>query len=180
MTYPVLFLDIDGVLHPEDAAYLSYTGGPNKNEREVKGRSLFCHLPLFLAAIKDRPGLKVILHSSWRKVWDTDDEVYDNLPADLVKVLDGMTDRKILHRYESLLDYVKRHSIEKYIILDDFWDEFLTDPRNPKSICPELVVCYGTRGIGEERVYKILHDKLDEIAPRVPSEPEVETSTEKE
>jgi hypothetical protein len=48
----ILFLDVDGVLHPE---------GPS---REPK----FCRLPLLEEWLRGRPGVEVVISSSWREV----------------------------------------------------------------------------------------------------------------
>jgi len=50
----ILFLDFDGVLHPE------YDG------RAVPGEMAFCHLPRFEAVMRDFPDVEIVISSMWR------------------------------------------------------------------------------------------------------------------
>lgn len=47
----ILFLDFDGVLHPD-----------------VEGRELFCKRPLFWEILRQRPRVEVVFSTSWREV----------------------------------------------------------------------------------------------------------------
>jgi len=49
-----LFLDFDGVLHPE------HDGEPTPADR------VFCHLPRFEAIMRDFPAVEIIISSMWR------------------------------------------------------------------------------------------------------------------
>lgn len=51
----IVFLDFDGVLHPE------YADGPASAE------VLFCHLPRFEAVIRDYPCVDIVISSTWRE-----------------------------------------------------------------------------------------------------------------
>lgn len=50
----ILFLDFDGVLHPE-----------NLNSRQ----SLLCHLPLLEVVLREFPQVEVVISSTWRLKW---------------------------------------------------------------------------------------------------------------
>lgn len=50
----ILFLDFDGVLHPE------HNGEPTPADR------VFCHLPRFEAVMRDFPAVEIVISSMWR------------------------------------------------------------------------------------------------------------------
>lgn len=50
----ILFLDIDGVLHPQ------YDG------ESTPADVVFCHLPRFEAILRDYPDVDIVISSSWR------------------------------------------------------------------------------------------------------------------
>ena len=55
---PVLFLDVDGVLHPEPAF----------------SKDAFCRLPLVEGILRDFPMVEIVISSSWRLDWKYEDE----------------------------------------------------------------------------------------------------------
>jgi hypothetical protein len=63
----VLFLDFDGVLHPWKHA--------------PEGR--FCRLPLLEAWLRQRPGVEVVISSSWKEIHPFEDELRDLFSSDL-------------------------------------------------------------------------------------------------
>ena len=56
-----LFLDFDGVLHPQ------YDGGPTPKE------VCFCHLPRFEAVMRQHPGVLIVISSTWRQQFNVED-----------------------------------------------------------------------------------------------------------
>ena len=50
----ILFLDFDGVLHPE------------YSDRAVPDEIAFCHLPRFEAVLRDFPNVEIVISSTWR------------------------------------------------------------------------------------------------------------------
>jgi hypothetical protein len=60
--YPlmILFLDFDGVLHPE------HDGEPTPADR------VFCYLPRFEAVMRDFPGVEIVISSTWREQFPLD------------------------------------------------------------------------------------------------------------
>ena len=58
----MLFLDFDGVLHPEDvhrrAGNSPYIGSPS-------GHVLFEHAPLLAAVLRPCPDIRIVLSTSW-------------------------------------------------------------------------------------------------------------------
>ena len=57
----VLFLDFDGVLHPE------HDGEPTPADR------VFCHLPRFEAVMRDFPEVEIVISSMWREQFPLDE-----------------------------------------------------------------------------------------------------------
>ena len=57
----ILFLDFDGVLHPV--------------RPRAPGADLFCRLPLLEAWLRKRPGVDVVISSSWREAHPLDELV---------------------------------------------------------------------------------------------------------
>lgn len=57
----ILFLDFDGVLHPERPA--------------APGEHLFCRLPLLENWLRGRPGVDLVISSSWREAHPLDELV---------------------------------------------------------------------------------------------------------
>ena len=162
MTKPTFFLDIDGVLHPTNAPYLTMDGA-------VRGEGLFRWLPKLQEALAKFPDVQVVLHSSWRFCWDTDEEVRSHLPPELNAMIVATTGREVMGRYESIQEYVKVHNIEKYVIVDDDGNAF---PYGVK----ELVNCMSTQGLSRQNTYTKLITKLGEISEHKP-EPRTETQT---
>lgn len=56
----LLFLDFDGVLHPQ------YEG------QAVPDDVAFCHLPRFEAVMRDFPAVNIVISSTWRMQFDLD------------------------------------------------------------------------------------------------------------
>lgn len=159
-----LYLDYDGVLHP-DAVY-------REKDRIVlrrDGLSLFEWAPLLDETLAGFPGVQIVLSTSWvrvlsfatAKTW---------LPAGLQARVVGATYHSemrppsmnrydpepfvLLTRYEQILQHVQRHSIERWIALDDDHEHWPADQRH------RLVALDGELGIAEP-------GKLSELAQKL-------------
>lgn len=148
---PILFLDIDGVLHPYDAWWMEQKGYGEPTV--VCGEGLFRWNKKLFDLLDEFPDVKVVLHSSWRYLPAT----YNAIPEELKSKLVDTTCPAIYGRYHSIVEYVKRHGITKCVILDDAGDEF------PYGLT-ELVPCMKTQGISRMNTYNKLRDKLAEIS----------------
>lgn len=69
----ILFLDFDGVLHPE------YDG------QATPADVVFCHLPRFEAVMRDHPEVEIVISSMWREQFPLD-ALLDQLPRFLALV----------------------------------------------------------------------------------------------
>ena len=57
----ILFLDFDGVLHPE------------YDRQAAPADVAFCHLPRFEAVMCDHPEVEIVISSTWREQFPLDD-----------------------------------------------------------------------------------------------------------
>ena len=130
-----LFLDIDGVLHPNFSA-------PNQ------AFSLAPKLAETLAG----SSVQIIISSSWR---------FDRSLAELQTLLPkGLAERVVattgaqpyegeFGRWNEILETVRHHGIVDWRTLDDSKFEF------PATGCPELILCDGRRGLTDAQCKEI-------------------------
>jgi len=132
----LIFLDFDGVLHPNfchEEHYFSRTG----------------YLMAAIDGFKD--DVKVIISSSWRFHWPAD-VLLQKLPASLAPLLVGFTpevDPGRHQRYREIHAYLKfRRGHADWRALDDADNEF------PKG-CRELIRCEGRTGLDDSTVARL-------------------------
>lgn len=112
----VIFLDIDGVLNT------SFTRERNEVVDEFR--------VVFLAEVICKTCAKIVLTSTWR--YNFDKEIFSLKPIskntkELVKVLkkykikinDLLPDTPNEQRAEDILDYIQKHHVTQFVILDD-------------------------------------------------------------
>jgi hypothetical protein len=113
----VLFLDIDGVLHPNGCVHLTSDGTLYKN-------NAFVYWPVLKEALEEFPDVDIVIHSTWRLLWESDDDLFRHLPVSLTAVVVGVTPRSCSARFGSIQSYCAKHKILSYVILDDEQDAF--------------------------------------------------------
>lgn len=141
-----LFLDIDGVLHPDGAAGLSaLDDGHNllivAENLFVTGEALFCWLPILAELLWDTP-VMLAVHSSWRNQFDLK-QIVQHFPASLQQRVLGATAGA--DRHDSILTFAAQHGIRDYVVLDDQPQWF------PPDWLP-LIVCAPEQGISAQNV----------------------------
>jgi len=122
---PTLFLDFDGVLHPNLAT-------PTQR---------FIRMPMLLEAIGDQT-VEIVISSSWRFEWSID-ELREFFPAALRARIVSNTGSAYIGRHarwNEITAYCEAFGIGNWRALDDARFEF----PNP---CPELIACDGGRGM---------------------------------
>lgn len=151
MSRRVLFLDVDGVLHPgREPGEL----GPSDHYMRVG--------PLgwvrFLATeLKVHPDVEIVVHSSWREVYSLEE---------LQEMLAEFGERRIDvtppgPRCESIVAWLQVHGEDvRFLVLDDEPGEFV-DP----AVRAGLVVCDRNRGVSEAGVLQRVRGWLDGAAP---------------
>lgn len=155
----VLYLDFDGVLHP-DSAYRTRNGIELLHH---PGHSLFEHVPLLDEVLAPYPDVKIVLSTSWLLIKGG----YDHAKARLSPTLQGRCIGGTFHRREMrkawfesvsrpaqvLLD-VKRRKPVRWVAVDD-WSEGWPAWANAHLVRTDRIL-----GIAETNVLDELRAKL--------------------
>jgi hypothetical protein len=166
----ILFLDYDGVLHPDAAYYMK--GQP---VLQASGE-LFMWAPILVELLQPYPDLQIVLSTSWVRVLRFN-RARDYLPAELKKRVIGGTWHTAMQRhpegthrlqtdwystasrYEQIARYVDRagdRAIDWLAIDDDIrdWSEAASD---------RLVATDGHLGLSSPLTQQELRDKLQQL-----------------
>lgn len=136
MSVPVLFLDFDGVLHPQGTPTLDESG-----RRLVQSVELFRWLPELTRILAPAPQIAIVVTSDWSLFCD--DQRLRLLLGDLGARYIGATERLAgKSRAERIWDHVDRHSIQSWLAVDD--DQSV---RNAAEFEPRFVSCDPASGI---------------------------------
>jgi hypothetical protein len=84
----VLFLDFDGVLHPED---VRRRAGRGPYIASPAGHVLFEHAPLLVEMLRPYPDIRIVLSTSWVRWYRSVRRVARKLPPDLKNRVVGAT-----------------------------------------------------------------------------------------
>lgn len=147
----ILFLDFDGVLHP-DAAYL-YGKIPRLNA----DGELFMWANLLVDALADQPEVRIVLSTSWVRLLSFK-RARDFLPPVLhARVISGTwhsaADRWET-RYQQIRRYVNRNSVSNWLVLDDDNEKWGETDRD------RLILCDPNVGLRDPATQVDLRDKL--------------------
>lgn len=116
---------------------------------------MFRWAPQLMLLLDELPHVQVVVHSSWRHLFETDDEVRSFMPPALAARVVACTPREIGGRLESIVAYVEREGVEQWAIVDD-------DPRwFPKGL-PGLVLCSPKTGLSRKTKIQALREALAE------------------
>lgn len=148
----VIFLEVDGVLHPASAAIrFSLAGSVKTNAQELW---LFRWAWILEDLLAPYPDVGLIIHSGWRLF----------LPENELQGLLGPVARRYLGstprgaRWDSISSVLAASDIDDYLILDVFTNEY------PVGL-DRLVVCDPVAGLKELRVQAMLKDWLGRGRP---------------
>ncbi len=161
--HPVLFLDFDGCLHPDNVRRVD-----GKPVLLAEGSELFEHAALLATLLEPYPDLQLVLSTSWVRAFGFEESVR-HLPADLQRRVVGNIHEFCtdvyewceLSRFDQVMRYVVGKGVESWLALDDdnhAWPEFL----EKRLICPNPRF-----GLGEPRVQQELVDKLRQLHEEV-------------
>ncbi|AXK38505.1 HAD domain-containing protein [Crenobacter cavernae] len=161
--HPILFLDYDGCLHPDDVYCVN--GEP---VFRTQGAQLFEHAELLAELLEPYPQLKIVLSTSWVRVFDFN-RAKGYLPTTLQNRVIGTTYEFCddagewfeLSKFDQIMRYVQGHQIQSWLALDDdnnCWPEIFEN----NLICP-----YRRIGLGESRVRVELATKLEQLHQNV-------------
>lgn len=152
---PILFLDFDGVLHPDEV----YRVG-DKIVLKMDGFCLFEWAPLLNEILAPYPSLKIVLSTSWARVLGVG-EARSWLTEGLRKRVIGATWHahcprgwELYPRYAQVLGDVKRHAHRRWLAIDDSGEGWPSEHRD------RLVLCDPLLGLGAAAVQNELRSKL--------------------
>lgn len=161
----ILFLDFDGVLHP-DAAFLEKGRPVLRAEGE-----LFMWAPFLVEALAPHPHVKIVLSTSWVRVRSFS-RARDALPAPLRKRVIGATWHTDMGqsdysgvrlvsswwdeatRYQQIARYVECARLERWIAIDDDGDSWADSARG------RLILTDPDKGISDPLALQQLQDGL--------------------
>lgn len=164
MTYPVLYLDFDGVLQHEEV-WFSRKHGIYIPQHLAPGRTLFEWMPLLEEAMARCPSVQIVLSTSWVR-----ERSYSfakkQLSPDLQARVIGATFHNRFHqkndfRYTprgyQIIDDVERRRPSSWIALDDDTEGW------PPWCVDNLVRCEGKEGLSNLLTLKELQAKLAQL-----------------
>lgn len=119
----VLFLDYDGVLHPNDV-YMQKGRGI---ELRAHGHNLFEHVETLAGVLEPHPYIRIVLSTSWVAALRSFSKTKCYLPEALQQRVTGSTwhsgvDRyewDAMARYDQIASYVMRHRLTDWLAVDD-------------------------------------------------------------
>jgi hypothetical protein len=158
---PILYLDFDGVLHPEHC-YWHPRKGPYL---KAPGHSLFEHLALLERLLEAHPKVRIVLSTTWVQTYQFSETARKLGPSLSPRVIgatyhtgmdkEGFRD---MPRGLQVLGDVARRQPSAWVALDD-------DPTGwPANARDKLVLTHGLHGLGEERAQLELKAKLMALA----------------
>lgn len=160
---PILYLDFDGVLHPEHC-YWHPRKGPYL---KAPGHSLFEHLALLESLLEPHPEVRIVLSTTWVQACQfsgTARKLGSTLRPRVIGATfhtgmdkDGFRD---VPRGLQVMGDVARRLPSTWIALDD-------DPTGwPADARDKLVLTHGLHGLGEDRAQVELKAKLQTLASK--------------
>jgi hypothetical protein len=133
-----LFADFDGVMHPAGA--VSWENGA------LSAVSPFRWWPELRDALRPLPyHVNLVVHSTWRLMWEKNEELFAVLPADMALRVVDTTPREVSGRQQSIEAYCKLHGITQFVVLDD-------EPQAFSEGWSPLVVCDPNKGVSDEEI----------------------------
>nr|WP_161493365.1 HAD domain-containing protein [Zoogloea sp. LCSB751] len=152
---PVLFLDFDGVLHPDEV----YRVG-DKIVLRMDGFCLFEWASLLEDILAPYPSLRIVLSTSWARVLGVG-EARSWLAEGLRRRVISATWHahcprgwELFPRYAQILGDVKRHAHRRWLAIDDSGEGWPSEHRD------RLVLCDPLLGLGAVAVQNELRSKL--------------------
>jgi hypothetical protein len=152
----ILFLDFDGVLHP-DKAYHYHNRGV---VLECDGHALFEHVDALVDLLESYPEVPIVLSTSWVSVLGFD-RAKGYLPKTLQKRVRGATYHTSLShwwanvtRFQQIAGYLARHQPGDWIAVDD------DDEGWPDEMRHHLVHTNEWGGLGDHSALESLAHKL--------------------
>lgn len=153
---PVLYLDFDGVLHP-DAVY----NNQGRFELRAAGHELFEAAPLLEQLLAPYPAIQLVLSTSWVRILGLE-AARAQLPNGLAARVVGSTWHPAFHqfewlhmpRHEQIARHLASHNIRHWVAVDDDYQEW------PDSMASRLVRVSSELGLQDETDQVALSEAL--------------------
>lgn len=161
---PTLYLDYDGVLHPENVHRNTKTGRITLACQEMPHAKLFMWAPDLLAEVSNRP-LQIVLSTSWVPTLGFD-RAQNYLPEELHSIIAGATYHRRrftkdewfqMHRYQQIAQHAHRHGITEWMALDDDTNGW------PPTMWHRIIPCDAVHGFSQQK--HLLRNWLQRVAP---------------
>jgi hypothetical protein len=141
-----LFLDFDGVLHPDRYSLTNYDP-----DRVFKNNEIFSQAPILAGLLTEFP-CEIVISSSWRFTHSLE-EMKAKLPKAIAKNIVGMTGDAYVGphpRYNEIKEYLtsRNKSLFAWRALDDSKLEF------PNG-CTDLILCDPNTGITTKQIQEL-------------------------
>lgn len=151
----IIFLDIDGVLNTNKSMNLAYTDriAPDPNRPWL---TMDPNPVTLLEALVNTTGAKIVISSSWRNTsLEASPAIIEALVWAGFQKADAVIDvtprsRKLTRRGDEIQDWLSRHEVSKFVIIDD--DAFDITPVFPKH----LVKCDTDVGLTKDKFLQCL------------------------
>lgn len=155
----ILYLDYDGVLHPDNVRLVQYGyGEPRMPEMVEPGFTLFCWahvLERILMEVDPQARVQIVLSTSW--VNHFGEFAAEYLPAELKNRVVGIIKHSQLPRGELIAMHAEQNGFECWIAIDDDDLDWPEDHRH------RLVRCDPMHGLSAQRVVDELRIALKEL-----------------
>lgn len=166
-TGTVLYVDFDGVLHPDEV----YSPQPKSSpscELQTRGHRLFENAPILEAALTDYPKLSLVLSTSWCHQYGLEYAKKQLSPSLQVRVVGTTFEPTYPHfwrmshwtRYNQIVSDVARRKPTKWLAIDDSalgW---------PNSELYRLILTTSPWGLAATTVQSELRQRLQEVFER--------------
>lgn len=167
----ILFLDLDGVLHPDEVFW-------TKKSLILRAEGeIMMHANLLIDAIKPLD-VSIIISSSWVKFLGYS-RTLKKLPLEIKSLVIGATyhsgmaynqdsspysDHSIdefsrMTRFQQIDQFINRHQVKHWVAIDDLHSGSQTWPA---SFEKNLVLTDGQKGLNDSKIIQDLHQKLQE------------------
>lgn len=161
MPKTILYLDFDGVLHPE-TVYRHPRGGMYLGV-DFAGHTLFEHAEVLVEVLAPYPEAAIVLSTSWVRVLSYS-QAKAYLPEGLRSRVIGATFHSAMNRFEfdamtrgaQVLADATRRATTSWVALDDDEDGWVG------SASTHLVLTDGSMGLSDSQTVQKLSDKLRE------------------
>lgn len=142
-----LYLDFDGVLHPNGEPAIDESG------RLCHNPNLFCWLDDLQQVLDDFEEVRVIVSSDWRRLFD--DETLIQLLGNVGSRFFGVVECTNTERYAEILQDSSRRNVMHWLAIDDHKSIRAAAPSDER-----LIFCWPDKGISELAKQEELNRKI--------------------